>query len=439
VLFRSEPGPGGPPYRALPLTPDEDRLWAQLNDARTLGAAAARAGVDPDRARAFAARLTRPSVQALGLLDAPPGPRDRAARRLWGPPRPASPRTADHGDGFGGTDLRRWHEEQISDAATHFDQRETTVAHCFARPSPMLGGLPYGAALLDALRARGLDPAGRRVVEVGPGTGQLCRDLLDHLRRLGAPPPADWLRLDLSPVLLAAQAARCPETRGRQADATRLDLPPGSVDLLLCNEVLADLPATRWAPGGGGPVDERLRAAGLRPLPGDGPYNLGAWQLLEGTARALAPGGAAFFTEFGGEDEQPEEAARLDHPEVSIHFGHLAALAAHLGLDAELLPLAELLGADLHARWLGRPGYAALRALHAAAGGALEARAWTAADAPRPEPVDGLRDVPVTEDGPGPVITRFPALILRRPAGGSPPPARADRPPPARGRRRAGG
>ena len=51
----------------------------------------------------------------------------------------------------------------------------------------------------------------------------------------------------------------------------------------------------------------------------------------------------------------------------------------------------------------------------AARGGHLAARAWTIETLPVPFVVEGLDEVAVTADGPGPVITRFAALILRKP------------------------
>ncbi len=411
------PGPGGPPYRALPLAADELRLWRALNGARTLGQAAVAARISDRSARRLAARLTDPAVQALQLYPAPLSPRSPAPRRRWGPPRPANHRDAHATDAQGGTSLGAWHDA-VTESAGHFDDRETTVAHAFARPHPALGMQPYGARLHDALVAAGGRISGARVVEVGPGTGQLAHDLWAAAVAAGGP-PADYLRIDRSPGLLAAQAARCPGSRALRADATALPLPPASADLLVCNEVVADLPAIPL----GDTVEndqqqavlDRVRRHGLAPLPLGARHNLGAWQLIERTAQVLAPGGLAFVTEFGSVDEHPTETTHLDHPEVSIHFGHLRAVAESCGLSATLLPLHALLRADLGARWLGRPGHAALRALHHAAGGRLEARAWTAADAPCPEPVEGLRDLPITEDGPAPVITRFPALLLRKP------------------------
>lgn len=426
------PGPGGPPFRALPLTAQESRLWSSLNDARTLQQAAVHARVPDTVARGLAARLTKADVQALQLHPSVPSPRYRGARTLWGPPRPRHARSVDQHDAQGATTLGAFHDN-IVDADGHFDDRETTVAHAFAEPHAALGGERYGARLCGALHREGLMRAGLRIVEVGPGTGELARDFWAAAATEQL--PADYLRIDRSPGLLDAQALRCPESRGLRGDACALPLSDESVDLLLNNEVIADLSAVLWDGHERSAlhteVAQRVARYGLEVLPGAGPYNLGAWQLLEEIGRVLVPGGGAFITEFGAVDELPQETTHLDHPEVSIHFGHLMAVARGLGLSARLVPLHVLLQADLGARWLGRPGHAALRALHHAAGQRLAARAWTAASAPTPEVVQGLRDVAIVEDGPGPVITRFPALLIGKPSPASLSPARSDRRGPA--------
>ena len=143
--------------------------------------------------------------------------------------------------------------------------------------------------------------------------------------------------------------------------------------------------------------------------------NLGAWQFLEEVARVLRPGGAAWLSEFGALDEVPTETTHLDHPEVSVRFRPLVALAEKLGLQAETTRLDHFLGADLQARWLRRAHFDALRALWKAHGQRLAARAWTADTVPTPETVEGLSDAPLSQNGPGPVLTRFVCLLLRRP------------------------
>jgi hypothetical protein len=74
--------------------------------------------------------------------------------------------------------------------------------------------------------------------------------------------------------------------------------------------------------------------------------------------------------------------------------------------------MAELLGFDLAARWLSRGSFEALRCLDPG----LEARAWTPETLALSEAVEGLRWVPLTQDGPGPLVGRFLCLLLRRPA-----------------------
>lgn len=410
----TRPTPGGYAWRGLPLAPHEPALWRACNGARRLDAVAAAAGVPLPAALAFAARLTRFEVQALQLRALPPRPSDPGLSRLAAPPRPRGNRLGHQLDAQGGTDLARWHAEEIRDPQTHFDLVETTVAHAFEHPHPALGGQGYGARLHDRLALSGPVGAGGLLVEVGPGTGALAAAWLARAGQTGRSPHR-YLRIDAAPALLAAQAARAPETEGRHGLAEALPLDDASVDFVLSNEVIADL---RAAPDGDAVRAARARH-GLARLPEGARYNVGTWAFIEEIARVLRPGGRAFVSEFGDLDELPTETTHLDHPEVSIHFGHARAVARSCGLEAEVVRLDHLLGADLTAPWLSRASVGGLRALLARDGAHLEARAWTLATAPRPQPIEGLREVPISQDGPGPVMTRFQALLLRKPAPAS--------------------
>ena len=128
----------------------------------------------------------------------------------------------------------------------------------------------------------------------------------------------------------------------------------------------------------------------------------------------LAPGGVAFLSEFGGMDELPTETAQLDHPEVSIHFGQLVVIARALGMQAHCEPLADWIGFELGARQLARHSYEGVRARMRAESRPLAARAWTPETLVLPWTVEGLQWVPLSENGPGPLVTRFMALVLRR-------------------------
>jgi len=391
-------GSGGHAYRAVPLSAADAALYAAINGRRTAEQLAAHVHRDPAEVAATLRRWTARDVQAVQLRPTPPRPGDPGLLRLFGPARQAHPRTADQHAPDGTTTLAAYHLDAIDDGATHFDDRETTVAHALALPHPGLGHRPYGRALREVLGWRG------PVVEVGCGTGELAAAWLSA----GEVP---YLRVDLSPELLATQARAAPATAGVLADATRLPLRDHSVAHLLSNEVLADLAAV---PVGAGHPEVVARCAryGLSPR---GHANLGAWQLVEEVARVLAPGGQALLTEFGTPDGPDEEATQLDHPEVSIRFADLMQVAEAQGLRAELVRLDELLGVDLQAEQLHRVSWMAVRARAAALGHHLSARAWTQATLRLPFAIEGLHWGTLADEGPGPLITRFWALRLHQP------------------------
>lgn len=411
--------PGGHAFREHRLNTTELAIWRAINGARPVLEIARRLRISPGDVLAFLDELMGPEVQAAQLREAPVTRRDLSLERLVAPERPANERLP-HQTGAGGeTTLETWHRDGITDAATHFDDRETTVAHAFERPHPALGGRGFGAALYGVLRARGMVRGGT-TLEIGPGTGALA-EAWTRAHEAAGGPLGLYLRLDQSPVLLAAQDHRNPGTTGVLGSATALPFPDSSLDLVLANEVIADLSAVPWDPDQpvepGTPAAEVARRVAdyeLESFPGRALYNLGAWSLVEELARALRPGGAAYLSEFGGPDEQPTETAQLDHPEVSICFGHLAAVARARGLEPTLLPLPELLGMDLGASWLWRPSYEALRARLAREGRRLEARAWTEDTLDLPWPVEGLVWTTLADPGPGPLPTRFWALLLRK-------------------------
>jgi SAM-dependent methyltransferase len=384
----SQPTPGGHRWTSRPLSVDELAIWRAITDARTVRAVAAAAGVAVDTAVAFVRVLTDPDVQAVQLRDAVPHPRDPTLRRLVGPEPALVPRDTTAITAAGATSLTAYHLA-IADGPTHFDDVETTVAHALGLPHPGLAGRRFGEALHDALAARRTRPFAGTVVEVGCGDGALAEAFSSRLDGVR------YVRVDLSPDLLRTQAARAPGTIGVGGDAVALPFRDGSVDYVLSNEVIADLESAR----------------------DDGRWtNVGAWRFIAEIARVLRPGGAGYVSEFAA-DGAPEEAVKLDHPEVSIDFAALAAVARRCGLVADVFPLPELLGMDLRARQLARVHHEGLRAMVRSTGGHLPARAWTPdtlADA-LPWPIEGLMWVPQTEPGAGPLVTRFVALLVHKP------------------------
>lgn len=407
-----QPRTGGYAWRDFPLNSREIAFWRACNGSRSVARAADAAGFSLVAATALLERLTSPEVQAIQLREKAVNRRDPSLERMLCPDGLAGPRDPDQYGPSGETTLEAWHR-RISDAEHHFDDGETTVAHALGVPHPSLGGQPYGERLYDLFGERGVWREGT-VVEVGPGDGELGAAFLARAGR-----PLDYIRVDVSPDLLRRQRQKMPGTREVLASAIALPFADRSVDLLFSNEVIADLSAVPYDPeepprGAALEVDARLKRYRIAPLPGRNFYNLGAWRMVEEIARVLAPGGAAWLSEFGSPDEVPEETTQLDHPEVSIHFGHLEAVARALGLGVRLEPMAEFLGADLRALQLWRGSYEGLRAKLRSIGKDLEARAYTPEQLVLPWPVEGLCWVPLSEPGAGPLITRFWCITLQK-------------------------
>lgn len=344
-----------------------------------------------------------------------------------------------------------YHRETVKDADAQFDDVETTLSHLFRDPHPALQGRTWAAALREALVERDLWRADTKdVVEVGGGLGWFALRMLQ-----ACPEPAraqlSYRILDIAPALQSAQRERLasvPEASCHTCDAETLDLPDASVDLLISNEVIADL-RTAWvtraeveaarAAQESAADEAGLAAVEARQEPGlvavirydlpieDAPerfaLNLGAMHMIDRMAHVLKPGGAAILTEFGHRHAYPVESTQLDHPEFSIQFSHLAHVAQRVGLEAEIVSVPELVrldGAPMALRST-QTWWANLRFLAAQHGIQLAKRAWTlpmlqahfeqhlALDR-----LEGLYWQPIGERTMGLVPEEFLALIVRK-------------------------
>ncbi|HRC84154.1 MAG TPA: SAM-dependent methyltransferase [Thermoanaerobaculia bacterium] len=261
-------------------------------------------------------------------------------------------------------DLGHYHQREILEAFEQFERVETTVSHAFRVPHPALGGRSYGEALFDALRQRGWFREGGRMLEVGGGTGLLARHLLDRCRALAPEVYRElrYLAVDLSPALQISQRRYLVSHENRvaalRADVEELELAASKVSFTIANEMIADLqvaPVEGAHLRVGQPETEAERLALAYELPLEGAperflLNVGAIRLVEKLSRWLAKGGRAVLTEHGGPLLYPEAVPLPGHREHSIHFGHLETAARKLGLEAEVVNLGELLGADRQVR-----------------------------------------------------------------------------------------
>lgn len=345
--------------------------------------------------------------------------------------------------GEAGSDLSAYHEEVIADAEQQFEELETTLSHLFCEPSPALHGRTYAQTLTKIAVERGwLTPERARVVEVGGGTGRVAAGILATLRETE---PAlftnvDYTIVDLSPALRQAQQERLREfadkARTVAGHAERLDLPDNSVDLLLANEMIADLRighVTRadLSAGAPGPQSD-AEAFGLvqqyglstQRAPEPIPIQVGATRLLERIAQVLRPGGTAVLTEFGELEQFPIASDHLDHAEHSVHFGHLRHVAEKLGLEASVEKVPDLLGmrGDVWVLGTTRTQFRNLRHLLQTFGIDLKKRALTpeqlsilCAGKLRPDRIELLQFRPVAERVMGLRPDEFKALVLRKP------------------------
>jgi hypothetical protein len=359
----------------------------------------------------------------------------------------------------------RYYEHEVRDPQAQFDDVETTLSHLFRTEHPALGGKPYGARMFAALDEHGALPAMLHdVVEVGGGLGFFAKAFLDELaaRKPAAATGLTYRIVDLSPALQGAQQERLAEhaeiVSFQAGNAEELDLAPASVDLLLCNEVVGDFTGVRVSrqelgfgldpdllAGDGRQVqhglfaglEERIRALGpvgdyilkyelpLDDAPVDFYVNLGLFQFLERVWTALRPGGTAVLTEFGEEHQYPVLSLHLDHPELSIHFGHARHVARRIGFDVEFSFVIDLLGFERDLRTLActSSSFLALRELLRPYGVVLDKLAYTedmlrAAVGDR-VPLEELRELsfePIEERCMGLVPHQFKALVLKKPA-----------------------
>jgi SAM-dependent methyltransferase len=383
---------GKRPIQQVFLDPEETLMWDAVDGEKRLNEL--RQHHDRGKLLALIRRLVHHDVQAVKLSVMPwsvyakrpalapaylastmPYPR-------WQPGTPVPPPP----------ELDAYHRYAITDAEPQFDHQETTLSHLLRVPHPALAtaaGEPrsYGQTLGDTLIARGVLPQGAlRVLEIGAGLGYVAHDLLARLRAAGR--EVSYTIIELAPALAAAQQRRLagqPGVTWVLGDVLGAAV-DGPFDLILCNEMVGDLPARQLARAevglaadGGNADRDQLRAVsrtaadlGVQVDDAPEPFYLqtGAIDLVARIAAWLAPGGTAIVTEFGDVAAWPRLSSHLDHPELSTHFGHLLQAARGAGLDGKVEFVIDLLDLDRTQRGLAttRSQFRALRALAADAG-----------------------------------------------------------------------
>ena len=361
---------GERPIRRVGLDPAETAIWEAIDGETSCRALAVDHGREP--VLRLVRKLVDVEVQALKLSPVPLSVYGH--ERAWPAYLTSTMPYPELGEAVPAVpDLGDYHRQAITDPGLQFDHAETTLAHLLRRPHPALGGRRYGGALIDGLAARGLRLGGRlRVLEIGGGTGDLAQAASAALRAAGT--ELSYRIVELSPALAAAQRERGLDVIA--GDALEVELPAASFDLIIANEMIGDLGVDPF-PEAGDWV-ERFELD-VEDAGEDSLLNTGAFALLERVDQWLAPGGLAVLTEFGELHTWPRVSTHLDHPEVSIRFDHLEAVAAALGFETEYLFVIDLLDMrrDLEGLATTRSYFRALSALLADAGVELDKIGYT--------------------------------------------------------------
>ena len=432
---------GEKPVQQIFLDPEETAIWDAFTGEKRL--IEMRHHHDNDKLIALVRRLVHSDVQALKLSMmpwsvyakrpalAPAYLGSTMPYTRWQPGTPVPPAVS----------LTDYHVHDIEHADEQFDHRETTLSHLLRLPHPALAGRTYGQALIDALLARGAIADGEvRVLEIGAGLGYLARHAIDRLRERGR--TVAYTILELSPALAAAQREHVgpADATWIEGDALTAEIAERAFDLIVCNEMVGDLPATQLsrvdvgldAAGTGTADRDKVRsicpladAVNLDDAPEPFYLQTGAFELVSRIARWLAPDGTAVVTEFGDPNAWPRLSTQLDHPELSTHFGHLQQVARAESLEASVGFVIDLVELDRTQEALAttRSHFRALRALAADAGVDLakigytrELLAHTVADKLDLATIGDLRFDRIEDRLMGLVPHEFKALLVRKPS-----------------------
>ncbi len=399
---------GESPLRKVDLTADEVAIWDCFDSERSIARIAKEDGLDAAAIRKLIARLAQHEVQAVKLsalpLSAyksrpglkPPYLTSTMPYKRFEPGVDPLPKGV---DGFFSPE--GYYLSEVEDADEQFDHQETTLSHLLRMPHPVLGHRTYGEALVHQLfEYRAIPEGDIKVLEIGGGLGFMAKAVIEALQAAGR--KVDYHIFDLAPALAGAQKERLaglPVT-WHAGDIVKDPVPETGFDLVLSNEMIGDLLAVRLDKSKFGldaedPDDaifeKALDDAGLAgelvrkytiPI-GDAPdelyLNIGAWLMVEKLFDLMKPGATAWITEFGEMGRWPLLSTHLDHPELSIHFGHLMLVSKKVGFHVDFEFVIDFLNfrRDLEGLATTRSYFRALTALCEEHGVKLEKIGYT--------------------------------------------------------------
>jgi SAM-dependent methyltransferase len=238
--------------------------------------------------------------------------------------------------------------EQIKDPGEGMDD-EITVSHILRfRNSFTKYGLPFGSLLAKNLMEMGLLDEGARVLEVGPGLGDLAEQFF------GEASPKEYVFIDISPKIIDFLRARFKGKAYGFILGNFLEMEMGrKFGLIICNEVLSDFPTiVNFSPRlakRGGIYKDALRIIRKYDLKAKETFNFnyGAIRFLEVANGILDRNGVIFISEQDAEREGkgwPERIRVSGHNEYTIKMSWLEHVAKKLMFSVESGTLTEFLG-----------------------------------------------------------------------------------------------
>ncbi len=223
-------------------------------------------------------------------------------------------------------------------------ENELTISHMLKSENPFTeSGLPFGKILAGKLHL----PENPRILEVGPGLGDLAEGLCKSLESFR------YTFMDVSPEFINFLKSRF---RGSEYSFVIGDFLTSKIrekfDLIICNEVLADLPTIINMTFDSPRIEEeekdtyyeavslarfyRLKPSEIRN------FNYGAVKFLDKAEKLLKEGGKVFVCEHSS--RPPRRIRVYGHSEYTIDFDVLERVAERLGFRVKMGTLTRLLG-----------------------------------------------------------------------------------------------
>jgi 2-polyprenyl-3-methyl-5-hydroxy-6-metoxy-1,4-benzoquinol methylase len=254
---------------------------------------------------------------------------------------------------------------------------ELTMSRLLREKNTFLSNLSYGEAVLSNLDKGGMIPERAKIIEIGPGTGELARDFCKELQSFER--KFEYTFFDISKRLIEFLKSGFPEKNFRFVVGNAMDISgiQEKYNIVICNEVLADLPTIinmkTTLRSEMKPEDIQIYKDGLRMIkeynlikknPEEFNFNYGAIKFLEEVGKILANEGIVLIIENSCGSSFPKKIPVFGHNEYNIKFDFLEKVSKSLGFSVERGKLTEFLGIKKGKKFISMLSQPELRILY---------------------------------------------------------------------------